>query len=117
MLGMSLNVTQNKIARYTQPPEPPDLKTADNVSVRLKDVRYNGDITQSVLECIQTYQRVPSDYGLDGSQKLKYLHNILDGEAMGFYKSHTQPVATSYADGIEHLKDHYNMYYAKTNSG
>jgi hypothetical protein len=57
---------------------------AHNISIRLEDDECNGDISQCLIKKVGLYQRVATDYELSLTQKLKYLHNILDGEALRY---------------------------------
>jgi hypothetical protein len=78
------------------------------VSMRMKYQQYGGATTEYLMETINLYTRVASDYELNATQKLKYFHNEFKSEALRYYDSVVAPSTTIFAEAMNMMVDHFN---------
>ena len=65
-----------------------DLKIAHSIASRFKrEERYSGKIGEDINEVIDNYCDAAGDSNLNEDQKLRYFHNVFDGEAKRFYRT------------------------------
>ena len=76
---------------------------AHNVSMRLKDSdkTFSRDLGDSWMEYVDDYLQLCRDYSLSPSQKLQYLHNLLQGDAKRYYLDKVDGYATTFQEAIQ----------------
>lgn len=80
-----------------QPEAFSDKWIAHNISQRFqKEGKFSGKLRENLNECLANYDEACADYGLNEEQKLKFVHNLFDGEAKQFFRNYVQPSSTRY---------------------
>lgn len=87
-----------------------DSNLAHRVSLRFKDnqAKFSGDARECLDDFVADYNLAGRDFGLSPEQKLRYLHNLLRGDAKRFYLSELEPFATSYVDAVARIRAEYH---------
>jgi hypothetical protein len=76
--------------------------------MRMKDQQYGGATTEYLIETINLYTLVASDYELNAAQKLKYFRNAVKSEALRYYDFVVAPSTTILAEPMNMMVDHFN---------
>ena len=84
--------------------------TVHNVSMRLreKDKKFSGDLSVSCMEYMDDYFELSRYCSLKPSQKLQYLHNLLQGDAKRYFLDKIDGYGTSFQHAIEMLERENN---------
>ena len=70
--------------------------------------RFSGKTSQYLQECIQNYLDACSDYDLNNEQKLRFFHNICDGEAKRFFRENIDRKTASFGDACAILRTEFH---------
>ena len=101
--------TQGSQQSFPQTNEAPNSKIAHNISSRFKkDDRYTGKIGEDIQEAINNYRDCAEDFHLGDEQMLRFFHNIFDGEAKRFYRSHVIQRATDFNSAASLMVKEFN---------
>lgn len=73
-----------------------------------KEGKYAGTDDEDLIEHLSNYETVTEDYGATDEQKLKYIHNILKGEALRYFNSEVKQRASSFEETKQLLLSHFN---------
>ena len=81
--------TQGSHQSFPPTIEAPNSKISHNISSRFKkEDRYTGKIGEDIHDEINSYRDCAQDFHLSDEQMLRFFHNVLDGEAKRYYRSH-----------------------------
>ena len=82
---------------------------AHNIASRFKrEERYSGKIGENINEVIDNYCHAADDYNLNEDQKLRYFHNIFDGEAKRFYCTSIAGTQASFDAAVQRMLQEFN---------
>lgn len=86
-----------------------DSKIAHNIASRFKrEERYSGKIGEDINEVIDNYCDAADDYNLNEDQKLRYFHNVFDGEAKRFYRTSIAGSEGSFDSAVRRMLQEFN---------
>lgn len=86
-----------------------DSKIAHNIASRFKrEERYSGKIGEDIKEVIDNYCDAADDYNLSDEQKLRYFHNIFDGEAKRFYRTSVAATTFTFNTSVQRMLQEFN---------
>lgn len=92
---MSTPVIQNSNSESTEAFE--TRKVAHNLATRFKFTdKFFGKLGEEISKSINRYMDAANDYDIIGDHKLKYFHNIFDGEARQFYHAKVDGIADTF---------------------
>ena len=80
------------------------------ISQRFKDKenKYSGNDEEDLFEFFISSETVADDYNMTEDQSLKFLHNLLRGEALRFFNQSVKNYAISYRDAKTRIIRHFN---------
>ena len=114
---VAASATQDAASTSNFPSSAPQLssnnssdKIAHNVAMRLKekDKKFGGELGESWMEYVDEYLQICKDYSLSPPQKLRYLHNLLRGDAKRFYLDRVENYATQFQQAVQLVNEEYN---------
>ena len=76
--------------------------------LRENEKTFFGDLGESWMGYVDDFLQLSRDYSLTPSQKLKYLHNLLQGDEKRHYLNKIDGYPTSFQQAIEMLEREYN---------
>lgn len=84
----------------------PGRNLAHRVSLSFEEdpFKFSGEIKGFLDE----YDFVGHEFGLSEEQKLRYLHNLLSGDAKRFNLSEMEPLASFFVDGVTRIRAEYH---------
>lgn len=86
-----------------------ERRLAHNISQRFKkDDKFTGKLGENLQDFLNNYEEACIDYSFTPEQKLKYLHNLFEGEAKAFYREHVFTVCHSYPEACNTLLAKFN---------
>ena len=86
-----------------------DSKIAHNIASRFKrEERYFGRIGEDINEVVDKCCDAADDYNLNEDQKLRYFHNVFDGEAKRFYRTSIAGTQLSFDSAVQRMLQEFN---------
>lgn len=86
-----------------------DIQGAHSMGTRwTKEDKFSGKLVEDLNEAINFYTDATNDYELFRGQKLKYFHNVFNGEARSFYCPRVETNAHSFAEASYMMRDKRN---------
>ena len=81
--------TQGSHQSFPPTIEAPNSKIAHNISSRFKkEDRYTGKSEKIFMNAVNNCRDCAQDFHLSDEQMLRFFHNVFDGEAKRYYRSH-----------------------------
>lgn len=89
-----------------------------NVAMRLRDSesKFSGDTNECWDEYVNTYKQMAKDYRLSDEQKLQFLHNTLNKDALRFYKVMVAPNMPTHQQAVNQISMEYILRSVKHGS-
>jgi hypothetical protein len=103
-----VSVNNSGTSGNSQSMEHLNTRSANHISQRFKDKKYDGSIESNISEYLAEYTSASRDFELSLDQKLRFFHIIFTGQAKRFYYSQVESVAQTFEHAKELMEREYN---------
>ena len=84
-------------------------RIAHSIALRFRsDDKFSGKLGKDLNEAINLYLDAANDYELNQEQRLKYFHNIFEGEARRFYRLKVSKRVPTFAEACVKMRSEFN---------